>query len=115
VTDGVLINAGGTIVSIVFGFVGSAPAGQTFAPLAEAAAFHAGQSSVSVFVASAQAALDISDTTVYRITEAVALGDTTWTASDVVAFVHYRRALRALLTSTTVGVLPTRPAYPAGT
>jgi hypothetical protein len=65
----------------------------------------------------ALAALTDSDTTMHRITEAVALGLNTWTGADVVAWITYRRALRAIanggdMTSTT---LPTRPAYPAGT
>lgn len=63
----------------------------------------------------AQAALDDTDTTMHRINEAISLGLTTATATDVVTFVNYRRALRALLESTTVGVLPTKPSYPAGT
>ena len=67
------------------------------------------------FIASAQAALDDSDTTMHRINEAVSLGLTTMTATDVVTFVNYRRSLRALLKSTTVGVLPTKPSYPIGT
>jgi hypothetical protein len=66
------------------------------------------------FIASVQSALDNTDTTMHRINEAVSLGLTTMTAIDVVAYVNYRRALRALLKSTTVGVLPTKPAYPAG-
>ena len=66
------------------------------------------------FIASVQSALDDTDTTMHRINEAVSLGLTTWTTADVVTFVNYRRALRALLKSTTVGVLPTKPAYPVG-
>ncbi len=69
---------------------------------------------VSAFIASVQSALDDTDTTMHRINEAVFLGLTTMTATDVVTFVNYRRALRALLKSTTVGVLPTKPAYPVG-
>jgi hypothetical protein len=65
----------------------------------------------------ATAALSTSDTTMHRIAEAVALGLNTWAGADVVAWITYRRALRAIanggdMTSTT---LPTRPAYPAGT
>jgi hypothetical protein len=66
------------------------------------------------FIASVQSALTESDKTMDRIQEAVSLGLTTATATDVVTFVNYRRALRALLKSTTVGVLPTKPAYPVG-
>ena len=65
--------------------------------------------------AEAQSALTASDETMKRIQEAVILGTTTWTTADVVAWVNYRRALRELLTSTTVGTLPTKPAYPQGT
>jgi hypothetical protein len=67
------------------------------------------------FIVSAQAALDASDTTMHRIAEGVSLGSTSWTGTDVVAWVTYRRALRALLSSTSAGTLPTKPAYPAGT
>lgn len=69
------------------------------------------------FQASAQAALDKTDTTVHRVAEAVALGLTTWTTADVVAFMNYRRSLRAIVSaqSGTPGTLPTRPAYPANT
>lgn len=67
------------------------------------------------FIASVQSALTASDETMKRMQEAVALGLNTVTATDMVAFVNYRRSLRTLLTSTTVGVLPTKPAYPVGT
>jgi len=70
---------------------------------------------LSAFIASVQSALDDTDTTMHRISEAVSLGLTTMTATDVVTFVNYRRSLRALLKSTSVGVLPTKPAYPQGT
>lgn len=67
----------------------------------------------------AQSALTDSDTTMLRIAEAVALSDTTYTAADVVAFVNYRRELRAIMTAAQPAViptsLPTKPAYPAGT
>lgn len=67
----------------------------------------------------AQAALSISDTTMHRIGEAVALGRTTWTAADVVAFMQWRQSLRAILSqaqpATIPTALPTKPAYPAGT
>ncbi len=62
----------------------------------------------------AQAALDASDRTMSRITEAVIRGATTWTAADVVAWGAYRVALRAIASSG-AGALPTRPAFPAGT
>jgi hypothetical protein len=67
------------------------------------------------FIASVQSALDNTDTTMHRISEAISLGLTTATATDVVAYVNYRRALRVLLKSTTVGTLPTKPAFPVGT
>ena len=70
---------------------------------------------LAAFVASVQAALDATDTTMHRIAEGISLGSTSWTATDVVAWVTYRRALRALLASTAAGTLPSRPAYPAGT
>lgn len=58
-----------------------------------------------------------SDVTMTRIMEAVVLGLNTWTASDVVAWVNYRRALRNIIngTDTTSTSIPTKPAYPAGT
>lgn len=67
----------------------------------------------------ALAALADSDKTMHRIGEAVALGKTTWTATDVVAFVQWRQSLRAIQSqpqpATIPSSLPTRPAYPAGT
>ncbi len=70
---------------------------------------------LATFTGSVQAALDASDTTLHRIAEGVVLGSTSWTAADVVAWVNYRRALRALLASAAPGALPARPAFPAGT
>lgn len=67
----------------------------------------------------AKAALDASDTTMHRITEAVSLGLTTLTTADVVAFMQWRRDLRSILSqsqpATTPTALPTKPAYPANT
>jgi hypothetical protein len=64
----------------------------------------------------AAAALDASDTTMHRIGEAVALALTSWTTADVVTFVTWRRALRAIVDgSSSATTLPARPAYPAGT
>ena len=65
----------------------------------------------------AQAALDNSDITMHRIAEAVSLGLNSWTGGDVVAWVDYRRSLRAILSASSgmPGVLPVRPPYPAGT
>jgi len=66
----------------------------------------------------AKAALAESDKTVARISEAVALGNTTLTTPDVVAFMQMRADLRAILSqkqpSTIPTTLPTAP-YPAGT
>jgi hypothetical protein len=68
---------------------------------------------------SAQSALDATDVTVHRVIEAVALGKTTLTAADVVTFMEYRAALRAILSEsqpeTIPTALPTKPAYPANT
>jgi hypothetical protein len=61
--------------------------------------------------------MDDSDTTMHRITESVSLGLNSWTAADVVAWVNYRRALRAIVsgTDTTSTSIPAKPAYPSGT
>lgn len=73
----------------------------------------------AAYRANALAALADTDTTMHRIVEGVALGSTSWTAADVVAFVQYRQSLRAILSeaqpSTIPASLPTKPAYPAGT
>ena len=65
----------------------------------------------------AQSALTKTDTTMLRVQEAIMLGLTTATTADVVAFVHYRKALRAIVggTDTTSTSLPAQPAYPANT
>jgi len=67
----------------------------------------------------AKTALSNSDTTMLRVYEAVVLGDTTMSAPDVVAFVKWRQALRAILSTAQPAELPTdlptMPAYPAGT
>ncbi len=67
----------------------------------------------------AKTALSDSDTTMLRVYEAVVLGDTTMSAPDVVAFVRWRQALRAILSATLPteipADLPAMPAYPAGT
>jgi hypothetical protein len=61
--------------------------------------------------------LDDSDVTMNRTSEAVSLGLNSWTGTDVVAFVNYRRALRAIVNGadTTSTSIPSKPAYPAGT
>lgn len=67
----------------------------------------------------ARAALVKTDVTMARIAEAVALGDTTWGAIDVVAFLQHRRDLRAILSQPQPEIIPTElpahPGYPAGT
>lgn len=69
------------------------------------------------FQAEAKAALDKTSVTMERITEGVSLGTTTPQAADVVAFMNYRRELRAIVSakSGTPGTLPAQPPYPAGT
>jgi hypothetical protein len=71
----------------------------------------------AIYQSGAQTALEKTDTTMHRIAEAVALGESTYTTADVVAFVEYRRALRAIINAKTgtPGTLPIAPAYPAGT
>jgi hypothetical protein len=67
----------------------------------------------------AKAKLADTDIVVTRIAEAVALGNTTFQAADVVAYMSYRRALRGIVSATITGdpnaPLPKQPAYPAGT
>ena len=65
----------------------------------------------------ARAAITASDVTMLRVADAVAVGKTTWTTDDVVAWATYRRALRAIIDGTDIAatVLPVRPAYPANT
>jgi hypothetical protein len=56
------------------------------------------------------------DTTMHRVEEAVALGLNTWTNLDVIAWVTYRRELRAIVAGNSEDtVLPTPPPYPVGT
>jgi len=72
----------------------------------------------SAYQSSALAKLSDADVTMARVVEAVSLGLTSFTASDVVAFVNYRRALRAIVSATSgdpTQALPTKPAYPSGT
>lgn len=66
----------------------------------------------------AKNALADADVTMNRITEAVALGLTTFTAADVVAFVNYRRSLRVIVSASSGDptlALPAKPPYPSGT
>ena len=78
-----------------------------------AAQYPAGWPSAAVR-AQAQTLIDASDTTMHRIAEAVALGSNTWTSSDVVAWVEYRRLLRTVVAGTST-TLPSKPSYPVGT
>jgi len=68
------------------------------------------------FQKSAQTALSATDTTFARIQEAITLGLTTAADPSVIAWIEYRKALRAEVRATVVGTLATKPAtYPAGT
>lgn len=66
---------------------------------------------------SAKAALSATSVTMERISEGIILGTTTAQAEDVIAFMNYRRSLRAILEAQTgtPGALPTKPPYPQGT
>lgn len=70
----------------------------------------------------AKAALDRSDITVARISEAITLGDTTSDAADVIAYMKWRRAVRTIvqtdyskITGAVPGAIPPEPPYPQGT
>jgi hypothetical protein len=71
------------------------------------------------FQAQAKDALAATDPVVAQITEAVALGDTTLSAPDVIAYMQYRRALRVIIIAPADNpnniamVLPVQPAIPA--
>jgi hypothetical protein len=73
----------------------------------------------AAYQAKARAALTDSDTSMLRIYEAVILGATTMEAADVVAFVKWRQALRAILSAAQheeiPDALPAMPGYPVGT
>ena len=73
----------------------------------------------AAYQAQAKTALADTSTTVERIVEAVALGKTTLTTADVVTYMEYRAALRAILGQAQPDVipvaLPARPPYPANT
>ena len=73
-------------------------------------------SDLSAFQQSAQTALSATDTTFARIQEAITLGLTTATDPSIIAWIEYRKALRAEIKATAVGVLATKPStYPSGT
>ena len=68
--------------------------------------------------ADALAALNRSDTTMHRITEAISLGLTMQTSADTVAYVQWRRSLRSIVSAATgdaTTVIPAEPPYPTGT
>ncbi|MDE3022911.1 MAG: hypothetical protein KGI54_13815 [Pseudomonadota bacterium] len=61
----------------------------------------------------AKAALDKTDITVNRVAEGVAVGTCAWTNADVVAYMNYRRSLRAILTEAQPSTIPTSLPTPA--
>jgi len=71
------------------------------------------------YQALAKIALSESDVVVNRISEGVSLGATTLTTADVVAFMQWRKDVRAILSmaqpTTIPTILPVKPPYPAGT
>ncbi len=70
---------------------------------------------VADYQQSAKVAMDATSVTMERIQEAVILGKTTYTTTDVVAWATYRSALRSAISAASVGTLPTKPPYPANT
>lgn len=87
---------------------------QSTEELSDAFPRYAALSAAQALEAEAFVALQRTDLTMTRIAEAVSLGLSSWTADDVVAWVEYRRALRAVV-STGEGPIPDRPAYPQNT
>lgn len=73
----------------------------------------------TAYQATAKAALEATSSTMERIVEGVSAGTCAFANADVVAFMNYRKSLRAILAevqpSTIPTALPSRPAYPAGT
>ncbi len=72
----------------------------------------------SEYQAKAQYALDKTSVTIERIVEGVAAGTCDFTNADVVAFMDYRKALRAVISATTgdpAAELPVHPGFPSGT
>jgi hypothetical protein len=61
------------------------------------------------------ALLDKTDIVMHRVSEAVSLGLSSWTAADVVAWVNYRRALRTIVSGAISNSIPSVPAFPQGT
>jgi len=74
---------------------------------------------VKNFIATVKALLAQGDLTNKRICEAISLGSNSWNKKDIVDWVNYQRALRALLSvaidPAKLPTIPTQPAYPAGT
>lgn len=70
---------------------------------------------LEAFLTEVSSALFQSDVVLVRVQEAVSLGLTTWTTTDVVAWSNYRRNVRALMRSEFPGTLPDKPPYPVGT
>lgn len=70
---------------------------------------------LQVFLREVQSKLNASDITINRITEAVVLGETSWTTADVISYIQYRRTLRNLLVSGVINNIPEQPPYPLGT
>jgi len=74
---------------------------------------------VKNFIANVKALLAQGDLTNKRICEAISLGSNSWNKKDIVDWVNYQRALRALLSvaidPAKLPTIPTKPAYPAGT
>ncbi len=64
---------------------------------------------------SAVRALAATDITMNRIIEAVSMERTGFAAPDVVEFMKYRQALRAIVTANVPMTLPVAPPFPAGT
>lgn len=71
------------------------------------------------YQSAARQALAATDTTVVRVQEAIALGATTATAADVVAYMQYRKQLRGILQqpqpTNIPATLPAAAPYPANT
>lgn len=117
-TQCVLLNPGGT--AVVTWFAGPQPDQANYAEIADDdprfVVWQADQQKAQGLRRPAIAALAGSDATMNRIAEAVALGLSSWTSPDVVAWVKYRRSLRGIVTgASSATALPARPAFPSGT
>lgn len=124
VTKGIVTNIGNTQPDATwFPFAGPVAIGwlydgATFTPPPPVNPVIPPLSAWAKFQYDAQVALAKSDTTILRITEAVAKGKNTWASADVQAYLAYRDSLR-LIVRTANGdptqPFPVQPAYPAGT